>query len=109
MRIKFSKVLNIFGLQGISKIFRSKDVENMSQNMYGTFKNVVDEDFSEYFQGFYNPALIFWGEKDTATSLESGKKIHSLIKKSTFYNYTGDHYFFLEHNKEIGKIIEDNI
>ena len=109
MRIKFSKVLNVLGLKNISKIFRSKDVENMSQNMYGTFKNVVDEDFSEYFKGFYNQTLIFWGEKDAATSLDSGKKIHNLIKKSNFYPYSGDHYFFLEHNKEISREIENKI
>ena len=67
MKIGFSKVLNTLGLKNITKIFRSKDVENMSQNMYETFKNVVDEDFTEYFKGFYNEALIFCGETDVAT------------------------------------------
>ncbi len=42
--------------------------------MYATFKNVVDEDFSSKFEAFSNNALIFWGEEDRATSLESGKK-----------------------------------
>ena len=109
LKIAFSKVLNTLGLKNITKVFRSKDVENMSQNMYETFKNVVDEDFSEYFKGFYNPALIFWGEKDTATSLSSGKKISQLIKNNQFYSYPEDHYFFLHNSKVISNIIEKKI
>jgi len=109
MKIKFAKVFNALGLNTLTKIFRSKDVENMNQNMYETFKNVVDEDFSEYFKGFYNQALIFWGESDTATSLESGKKIAQLIKKSSFKSYLEDHYFFLKNNHDISTIIENTI
>lgn len=106
LKILFSKLLNKFGLKNISKIFRSKDVEHMPQNMYETFKNVVDEDFSEYFKGFYNEALIFWGKSDKATALESGKTIHTFIKKSSFMSYEGDHYFFLQNSYEIARIIE---
>ena len=106
MKIKFSKVLNTLGLKNITKIFRSKDVENMSQNMYETFKNVVDEDFTEYFKGFYNHTLIFWGETDTATSLASGKKISQLIKNSDFRSYPEDHYFFLKNSQDISNVIE---
>jgi len=109
MKIKFAKVFNALGLNTVTKMFRSKDVENMSQNMYETFKNVVDEDFSEYFKGFYNHALIFWGESDTATSLYSGKKIAQLIKNSDFKSYPEDHYFFMKNAKDISSIIEGYI
>ncbi len=109
LKIKVSKLFNLVGLSKITKLFRSKDVENMSQNMYETFKNVVDEDFSEYFKGFYNKALIFWGEDDTATSLESGKKINELIKKSTFKSYKGDHYFFIKNSEDISDNITSSI
>jgi len=109
LKIKFAKILNALGLQNITKIFRSKDVDNMSQNMYETFKNVVDEDFSEYFKGFYNDALIFWGETDTATSLESGKKIAQLIKNNQFKSYDGDHYFFMKYADDICDIITQKI
>lgn len=109
MRIKFSKILNKCGMNNFSKMFRSKDVDKMSQNMYETFKNVVDEDFSEYFKGFYNQALIFWGETDTATSLESGKKIAQLIKNNHFKSYPEDHYFFLKNSKDISITIEEKI
>lgn len=109
IKIKLAKFFNSLGLKNITKIFRSRDVDNMSYEMYETFKNVVDEDFSEYFKGFYNNALIFWGKKDTATSLLSGEKIAKLIKKSYFKAYDSDHYFFLKYASDISKTIEDKI
>jgi len=98
LKIKLAKILNSLGLNSITKIFRSKDVEKMDEIMYQTFKNVVDEDFSDIFSSFKNQALIFWGDKDTAVSLNSGKKIASLIKNSKFFELNGEHYFFLDKN-----------
>ncbi|WP_198305312.1 alpha/beta fold hydrolase [Arcobacter vandammei] len=109
IKIFFAKLLNSLGLKNFTKIFRSKDVEKMSENMYATFKNVVDEDFSSYFANFSNNTLIFWGEEDSATSLESGKKIANLIKNSSFVSYSGDHYFFLKNAENISKRVEDGI
>jgi len=108
-KIKLTKILKILGLSVLSKIFRSKDVNTMSENMYGTFKNVVDENFEGYFQNFKNNTLIFWGEKDSATSLESGKKIATLIDNSAFYSYNDDHYFFMKHAEDISTKIENGI
>ncbi|AXX91821.1 2-hydroxy-6-oxohepta-2,4-dienoate hydrolase [Malaciobacter molluscorum LMG 25693] len=109
LKIFFAKILNMLGLRNITKTFRSKDVESMNENMYETFKNVVNEDFTIYFKEFKNNALIFWGEEDTATSLQSGKKISQLIEKSTFKSYKGDHYFFCKNAEDIAKCIEDGI
>ena len=109
VKIAISKFFNSIGLGGITKAFRSKDVNTMSENMYATFKNVVNEDFSSSFKAFENQALIFWGEKDTATSLDSGKKIASLINNSTFISYDGDHYFFAKNAKDICERIENAI
>ena len=109
LKIFFAKVFNSLGLRNITKSFRSKDVNSMSENMYATFKNVVNEDFSSHFSSFSNNALIFWGEKDSATSLDSGKRISTLIKKSTFISYDGDHYFFAHNAKDISERIENGI
>ena len=103
VRIRIAKILNLFGFSKLTKIFRSKDVENMSQNMYETFKNVVDEDFSGLFVQYSKDTLILWGEKDTATSIESGKKIHQLIHNSIFISYESDHYFFLNYSDEVAQ------
>ncbi len=109
IKIALSKFFNKFGLGKITKLFRSKDVNTMSENMYSTFKSVVNEDFRTHFSDFSNNSLIFWGPKDNATSLESGKKIASLIKKSTFISYDGDHYFFVKNAKDISDTIENGI
>jgi predicted alpha/beta-fold hydrolase len=108
-KIAIAKFFNKLGLRNITKLFRSKDVNTMSESMYETFKNVINEDFSSHFSNFQNNALIFWGEKDTATSLSSGKKIASLIKKSTFISYDDDHFFFVRNGKDISERIENGI
>jgi pimeloyl-ACP methyl ester carboxylesterase len=108
-KIAFAKFFNALGLGKITKMFRSSDVSSMNEGMYATFKNVVNEDFSNSFKNYKNNALIFWGEKDSATSLESGKKIASLINSSTFISYDGDHYFFVKNAKDIAKRVENGI
>lgn len=103
LKIALFKLLKPFGGAKIRKLFISSDAKEMNSAMYQTFKNVVDEDFTPYFANFENKALIFWGEQDRATSLQSGKQIASLIKNSQFFPMQGDHYFFLKHAKEIAK------
>jgi len=105
LTIKMAKIFNKFGLKKVTKLLRSGDVNMMNENMYGTFKNVVDEDFSSSFGKYKGEAKIFWGEDDTATTLNSGKQIHSLIKNSTFTVFDGDHYFFLKYSNDISKAI----
>lgn len=109
LKIFLAKIFNKLGFLKLTKIFRSKDVDSMSENMYETFKNVVNEDFSKQFSNFPNNALIFWGEEDKATSLESGKKISQLIKKSKFKSYKADHFFFCIHAEDIAKEIKNGI
>jgi pimeloyl-ACP methyl ester carboxylesterase len=106
LKIALVKLLKPFKIKALRKLFASNDAKNMNHAMYETFKNVVDEDFSEIFANFKNNALLFWGDKDTATPLWTGQKINSLIKNSKLYSFSGDHYFFLKHAKEISKNIE---
>lgn len=108
-KIKLAKVFSFFGLKKITKLFRSNDVEKMSENMYETFKNAISEDLEEEFKSYCGKALIFWGKKDTATSLSSGEKIASLIKNSYFKAYDGDHFFFTQVKKDIEKEINNAI
>ena len=105
LTIRMAKIFNKFGLGKVTKMLRSKDVNMMSQNMYETFKNVVDEDFSEVFKNYTKKALLFWGETDTATTLNSGKIMHTLINDSKFYSYPSDHYFFMKYHKDVSNEI----
>lgn len=109
MKIKLAKTFNSLGLGKMTKAFRSKDVEQMNENMYETFKNVVDEDFSKEFENYEKNAMIFWGENDVATTLPSGEKINSLIKNSSFVAYSGDHFFFIKYAQDISLRIENGI
>ncbi len=104
-KIFLAKVMNALGLSKLTKAFRSSDVNTMSEQMYQTFKNVVNEDFSSIFASCESETYIFWGNADTATSLDSGKTIHNLIKNSQFKEYDGDHYFFLRYAKDIEKCL----
>jgi pimeloyl-ACP methyl ester carboxylesterase len=105
LKINLFKFLKIFFGDSLYKLFASSDADGLPKNMYETFKRVVDEDFRKIFEKVESKTTIFWGEKDRATSLESGKKIHEIINDSEFYSYDGDHYFFLKYADEIAKSI----
>jgi pimeloyl-ACP methyl ester carboxylesterase len=106
-KIYFFKLFRYLGLGFLYKLFVSKDAKDMSQSMYETFKSVVDERFDKVFRDFVNQTLIFWGDEDKATSVISGEKIHSLIKKNKFFKLGGDHFFFTKLQNSI--IISDTI
>jgi pimeloyl-ACP methyl ester carboxylesterase len=103
-KIKTFKILKSLGLTSFRKFFVADDAKQMSENMYQTFKNVVDEDFSEEFKKYKNKAFIFWGDKDTAVSVQSGEKMAKYLN-GEFYVLEGDHYFFLD-KKNLKEIVE---
>ena len=107
LTIRIAKIFNKFGLNKVTKLLRSNDVQSMSENMYETFKNVVDEDFSSVFKKHKKETLLLWGDDDTATTLSSAKTINNLIEKSSLKVYNGDHYAFLKHTSEMVKEIEN--
>ena len=107
LKIATVKFLKPLGMIFIRDLFKSKDVEGMSHEMYETFKNVVDEDFEASFAQSRSNALLFWGKEDTATPLYTGEKIAGLIPQSSFYPLEGDHYFFLHHAPFIAQTITD--
>ncbi len=103
-KIALTKFLNRFipsASTALKTLLRSKDAQGMNEIMYQTFKNVVDEDFSDIFRSFKKPCWIFWGRDDHATPLSSGETIHRLIENSQFFALGGDHFFFLKNAKNI--------
>ena len=107
LKIATVKFLKPLGMTFIRDMFKSKDVENMSHEMYETFKNVVDEDFEDSFAKSNSKALCFWGKEDTATPLYTGEKIAGLIADSQFYPLNGDHFFFLQYKDFIAQTITE--
>ena len=106
LKILSFKVLKNLGLSKFRSLFVADDAKSLSESMYQTFKNVVDEDFSDKFRSYDGKALLFWGRDDTATPLHSAKSIDTLIKDSTLKVYDGDHYFFMKYAEDISKNIE---
>jgi len=51
-KIALFKLLKPFKIKSLRDKFISADAKGLSENMYETFKNVVDEDFREYFKNF---------------------------------------------------------
>ena len=109
LKIRVFKLFKNFGGGKFYSLFASKDVSGMKQNMYETFKNVVDEDFSQSFASHNGKTLIFWGKEDTATTICTGEMISELIEDSHFYPLDGDHYFFLSSALYIEKEINGQL
>ena len=105
-KIALFKTAKVFGLSKLRSLFVAEDAKTLSEPMYQTFKNVVDEDFSSDFSAYSGKALLCWGREDTATPLSSGEKIDELIDDSTLEVYDGDHYFFMNEAEDISKKIE---
>ena len=105
-KIAIFKLFKSLGLKKFRSLFVADDAKELSEPMYQTFKNVVNEDFEDKFKEYNGKTLLCWGEDDTATPLSSGKKIYELIKDSTLEVYKGDHYFFMKNGKDISEKIE---
>lgn len=106
-KIALFKMLKLFGFAKVRKYFVADDAKELSEPMYQTFKNVVNDNFEQEFKEYSGKALICWGESDTATPISSGEKINQFISDSKLVVYDGDHYFFMKYANNIAKNIED--
>ena len=97
-KIALSKLPKQLGVR--IPFLRAKDAQGL--------KRVVNEDFSSIFAESKKRASIFWGRDDDATPLDSGERIHALMKGSRFFVYEGDHYFFLHQGDKIERDFMQN-
>ncbi len=107
VKIKLFKLFRSLGLESIRNLFVSADAKGMSQEMYETFKNVVNEPFEENFSDYSGKGLLFWGKEDTATPLWTAEKIITLMPDGKLYPLDGDHFFFLKHSAFIAQTISN--
>ena len=105
-KIRLFKTLKLMGLSKFRSLFVAEDAKELSEYMYQTFKNVVDEDYSDIFASYKGKALLCWGKDDTATPLSSAEKIATLMKESKLEVYDGDHYFFMKNAQDVSLKIE---
>lgn len=109
VKIALFKLLKSTGLTFLRSFFVAPDAQGMSEEMYQTFKNVVNEDFTDHFATFKGNALLCFGERDTATPLWTGEIIHKLIANSRLVAFEGDHYFLFHEGKKIADEIEKSL
>jgi pimeloyl-ACP methyl ester carboxylesterase len=75
-----------------------------------TYLNVISEDLTEYVKKISQPTLIIYGQNDTATPPEFGKKMHGLIPNSKFQILpNAGHFSFLDQPEEFVKVVSDFI
>lgn len=96
--------------QHLLKIFGSSDYNALPLQMKETFKNIVNEDLTKYFQFVDSEALIIWGENDQDTPIKDAYKIKKLIKNSALITISkASHYSYLQYPYLINKIIYEFI
>lgn len=74
----------------------SKDYNNADSVMKEVFKNVVNEDLTEYLPNIKSPTLLIWGELDQDTPLSDAQKMEQLIDNAGLVVIKGaGHFSFL--------------
>ena len=80
-------VLHVFHRPDLFELWRahqgSADYKAASERMKPVFSKVVNRDLSGCLPAIQAPALLFWGEKDTATPLSDARLIERLIPAPT--------------------------
>ncbi|MHB8100042.1 MAG: alpha/beta fold hydrolase [Sulfuricurvum sp.] len=108
-KIAIFKLFKFTGLSRLRSLFVAPDAQGLSECMYQTFKNVINEDFSDIFRDYEGKVLLCFGEKDTATPLWSGQIMARLIHDSRLVAFSGDHYFLLKEGGSIAREIEQSM
>ena len=86
--------------------FASTDYKELNNNMYQTFKNIVNEDLKYYLKNIKSKTLIIWGNKDTSTPLKNAKIMHQQIANSELIILDqATHFSYLEYPILINRIL----
>jgi len=86
--------------------FASIDYKELNNNMYQTFKNIINEDLKYYLKDIKAKVLIIWGKNDTSTPLKDAIIMHQEIDNSELIVLDhATHFSYLEYPILINKII----
>ena len=81
--------------------YGSADYKAASPLMKRTMSLLINQDLTDRLKNIKVPALLFWGENDTAAPLSDGKKMEKLIPDAALIIYKGgNHYAFLHNFNE---------
>lgn len=84
----------------------SADYAKLSGAMRQTFTQVVNTHFDDRLDEISREMLLLWGEQDTATPLEQGRRLEKAMKGSALIEIKGaGHYAFLDKPHEFSAIV----
>ncbi len=93
-------------IEALQKKFGSADYAAASPIMRQSLVKVVNEDLAPYMPKVSMPALLIWGDQDTATPLSDGKKMEELMPEAGLAVIPGaGHYAFLDNQYMFNKIL----
>ncbi len=99
---KVGKVAGLFGPPGkwvkdaLYSVIGSADYLSAG-SMRSVLVKVVNENIESLYPAVKNETLLIWGEDDSATPLEDGRKMHSLLPNSKLETIpSAGHYAFAE-------------
>ena len=99
--------LSLFGAKIRNFIYKHIESDYLSAGaLKETFIKIINEDLSASASNIAIPALLIWGDIDTATPLKDGEKLAHLIKRSglkVFQNV--GHFVHVEKPKETAEAI----
>jgi pimeloyl-ACP methyl ester carboxylesterase len=77
--------------------FGSSDYQNANDTMKEVFKNVINEDLTEYLPNINVPTLLIWGDKDMETPISDAIKMEELIPNAGLVTIEGaGHFSYLD-------------
>lgn len=84
----------------------SSDYANASPRMRAIMSKVVNHDLTACLPKITVPALLIWGENDTATPLADAKKMERLIPDAGLVSFPGcGHYSFLDNPAQFAAVL----
>ncbi len=93
-------------IEALQKKYGSADYAAASPIMRKSLVKVVNEDLVPYMPKVNMPALLIWGDKDTATPLSDGQQMEKLMPESGLAVIPGaGHYSFLDNAYMYNKIL----
>ena len=93
-------------IDSLQKKFGSADYAAASPVMRQSLVKVVNEDLVPYMPSVTMPALLIWGDIDTATPLSDGRKMEELMPEAGLAVIEGaGHYSFLDNQYLFNKIL----
>jgi pimeloyl-ACP methyl ester carboxylesterase len=85
----------------------SADYRNASPRMRECLVKAVNEDLTPYLPDIKCPALLIWGENDTATPLSDARVMERLIPDAGLVVLKGaGHYSFLDQGYAFGRVLD---